>query len=315
VSSKCAAPTIISSSDAATLLQSAPAVLLVAGAGLSAAAGIVLPGGDRRPDEARWERYSRLDTPVARAAHESAPFTALADILREKPMFCFTTNIDGVLVDVFGGNRVAEAHGSVRRLQCASLGHGCPCDALVDAISSPCPAGAESGDKCSDSALRTLKRRRCDADATIPRPKARSGCCSTCHGPLRLNVSTEDDSDEEVSWKTLRAQMEQYEKFLTSDHCTRGGVLIVALGLGRHTHSLARDLPILIEHVAEASRRAAGFAPALLMLNDSDPGVCGGAEYLVGGNYSLVEGPLEDTLVCIARHVRSVKHHGSTETC
>jgi hypothetical protein len=266
----------VSLADALGLLQSATAVLVVAGAGLSVSAGVVLPSAAIRPGEARWERYRGLDTPAVRTAHTAPPLAALSVLLGDTPSFCFTTNIDGVLPDALGAHRVAEVHGSVRRWQCAAYGSGgCSSRRLVY-------DGPAAGKRTRDGDTRDM-------------------ICSSCRSPLRLNVSTEDDTDEDVNWAVLDEQMAQYRAFLASAPVQGGGAVVLALGVGQHTHSLVKDLPVIIEQCPGAR---------LLVVNDADPGVC--SDGLPGGSYALLEGPLEETLPQLAALLPLPGDYGAT---
>jgi NAD-dependent SIR2 family protein deacetylase len=61
-----------------------------------------------------------------RSAEIHDGYRILLQLAAQKDIFCFTSNVDGVLQRAgFDPNRVTETHGQIHRLQC-TLGYKCP---------------------------------------------------------------------------------------------------------------------------------------------------------------------------------------------
>ena len=212
-------------------IEDADAVLIGAGAGLSAAAGYTYAGerfqkhfadfarkyhfhdmysGGFYPyptEEEKWAFWSRniycnrYDQPKS-AVHE-----ALLHIVREKDYFVLTTNVDHLFQNnAFEKNRLFYTQGDYGLWQCKTPCHGKTYD-------------NEEAVRCMTAAERDMR---------IPTelvPK-----CPVCGGAMEMNLRCDDTFVEDDGW---RKASERYREFLGLHK--KGRILYWELGVGMNT--------------------------------------------------------------------------------
>ena len=217
-------------------IENADAVLIGAGAGLSAAAGYTYAGerfqkhfadfarkyhfhdmysGGFYPyptEEEKWAFWSRniycnrYDQPKS-AVHE-----ALLHIVREKDYFVLTTNVDHLFQNnAFEKNRLFYTQGDYGLWQCKTPCHGKTYDN-------------------EDAVRRMIAEER---DMRIPTelvPK-----CPVCGGAMEMNLRCDDTFVEDDGW---RKASERYREFL--DRHKTGRILYWELGVGMNTPGIIK---------------------------------------------------------------------------
>ena len=218
------------------LLESADAVLIGAGAGLSAAAGYTYEGERFEkyfadfaskyhfhdmysggffpyPDEeekwAFWSRniyYNRYDQPKSQV-HED-----LLRLVKDKDYFVLTTNVDHLFQNNgFAKERLFYTQGDYGLWQCKT----------------PCHEKTYDNEETVRRMIKTQKDMRVRTELV---PK-----CPVCGGQMEMNLRCDDTFVEDDGW---RAAAERYEKF-TDKHAT-GRVLYLELGVGMNTPGIIK---------------------------------------------------------------------------
>lgn len=217
-------------------IEDADAVLIGAGAGLSAAAGYTYAGerfqkhfadferkyhfrdmysGGFFPystEEEKWAFWSRniycnrYDQPKS-VVHED-----LLHILREKDYFVLTTNVDHLFQNNgFAKERLFYTQGDYGLWQCKTPCHG----------------------KTYDNEEAVRRMRAAEQDMRIPTelvPK-----CPVCGGAMEMNLRCDDTFVEDDGW---RKASERYQKFL--QHHKKDHILYLELGVGMNTPGIIK---------------------------------------------------------------------------
>ncbi|MBR6343977.1 MAG: Sir2 silent information regulator family NAD-dependent deacetylase, partial [Selenomonadaceae bacterium] len=217
-------------------IEDADAVLIGAGAGLSAAAGYTYAGerfqkhfadfarkyhfrdmysGGFFPystEEEKWAFWSRniycnrYDQPKS-MVHED-----LLHILREKDYFVLTTNVDHLFQNNdFAKERLFYTQGDYGLWQCKTPCHG----------------------KTYDNEEAVRRMRAAEQDMRIPTelvPK-----CPVCGGAMEMNLRCDDTFVEDDGW---RKASERYQKFL--QHHKKDPILYWELGVGMNTPGIIK---------------------------------------------------------------------------
>ena len=274
-------------------------VLVVAGAGMSADAGLPVyryvltgppttaaaGGGLSAADvcyRTKPHKAWYYDASIRRDALRHAPhagYTLLLSALTaaRKSHFVLTSNIDGYFLRAgFADDVVYETHGSVRWVQCA--GHP-RCDGVWEW---PLSSSSSSGEEVVlDDAAKT-----CDV-RTAP-------CCPACGGPARANVSHEADDAGDIDGAVKEPQRSRCWRFLRQFRPTRKRphapvvdtarkplLLVLEVGCGDSVHGLRGETALLLsDHPASgllhpAARcdvRVVRVDPALASLPAAPPG-------------------------------------------
>ena len=218
-------------------LECADHVVIGAGAGLSAAAGLEYGGSrfsgnfadfiDRygipdmyaamfypfRTEEERWAyqarhvRLNRFDNDEAAGLYRS-----LFEMVGGKDHFVVTTNVDGLFVKAgFASERVFAVQGDYAYMQCAV---GCH-DRLYN----------DEG----------LVREMCRQTESCRVPSSLVPRCPVCGGSMEINVRKDGYFVEDDSW---RESLERYRTFMAK--ASQGRTLLLELGVGYNTPSIIR---------------------------------------------------------------------------
>ena len=220
-----------------TALQSADAVVIGAGAGLSTAAGFTYTGerfeeyfsdfeqkygfhdmysGGFYPfpsEEERWAYWSRY---ILINRYQDAPTPVYNDLLklvRDKDYFVLTTNVDHCFQKVgFDKKRLFYTQGDYGLWQC----------------SQPCCQETYDNEEIVRQMVERQENMRVPSDL-LPR-------CPHCGRPMTMNLRCDDTFVEDAGW---HAAAERYENFLR----TRAGqkILFLELGVGYNT-------PVIIKY-------------------------------------------------------------------
>ncbi len=218
-------------------LADAAAVVIGAGAGLSAAAGLDYSGPRFReefadyiakygfPDlytssfydfpteEERWARWARhID--YARFRPEAFPlYRELLELVGGKNYFVITTNVDGQFRKAgFAPDKIFEVQGDYGLMQCAE---GCHRAVYSDREA--------VGRILEHSAGLTV------APEYVP-------VCPVCGGPMDVHVRKNQYFVEDDEWVMASAR---YEEFMDR-HAARGPVVLLELGVGFNTPAIIR---------------------------------------------------------------------------
>lgn len=217
-------------------LDDADAVLIGAGAGLSAAAGLVMTGprftdnfadfitvyGFRdlysagfhhfdSPEEkwAFWSRHIMLDR------YGDIPkdtYNVLLDLVQDKDYFVITTNVDHCFQrSGFDKQRLFYTQGDFGLFQC----------------SVPCAPITYDNEAIVREMFARQENRRIPSDL-IPR-------CPRCGAPLTQNMRFDDTFVEDAGW---HAAMNRYQDFIRRHHGM--SVLLLELGIGGNTPSIIK---------------------------------------------------------------------------
>ena len=218
------------------MLNSAEAVLIGAGAGLSTSAGFTYSGERFRkyfadfeekygfhdmysgrfhpcpsPEEfwAHWSRYiyiNRYDQPAGK------PYERLLELVRDKNYFVLTTNVDHRFQTAgFDKERLFYTQGDYGLFQC----------------SVPCHKATYDNEGNVRAMLRDQK------DGKIP--SSLIPHCPVCGKPMRVNLRADDTFVEDDGW---HAAYERYEAFLRENAGKK--ILFFELGVGMNTPSIIK---------------------------------------------------------------------------
>lgn len=225
--------------DALAALRGAP-VVVWAGAGVSAAAGIVCgampPPRLRTPGD--YARAVPAPAALPREAEVHGSLRAIAAcagrVRGGGSAFLVTSNVDGALVGGWGDpGALLEVHGSVRRTQCAALA------------------------ACGDGALR---------DVAAAAPGEGAAACRSCGGPLRVAVSTAGDEDDDLALGLFEAQAASFGRFLEAARARGGALVHLVCGVGPdNADSLIDEVRLVQQH------RLAGLVQPVIWLNVEPP--------------------------------------------
>ena len=218
------------------MLNSAEAVLIGAGAGLSTSAGFTYSGERFRkyfadfeeeygfhdmysggfypfpsPEEfwAYWSRYiyiNRYDQPAGK------PYERLLELVRDKNYFVLTTNVDHRFQTAgFDKERLFYTQGDYGLFQC----------------SVPCHKATYDNEENVRAMLRDQKGGKIPS-SLIPH-------CPVCGKPMRVNLRADDTFVEDDGW---HAAYERYEAFLRENAGKK--ILFFELGVGMNTPSIIK---------------------------------------------------------------------------
>lgn len=211
-------------------------ILIGAGAGLSAAAGIHYSGPDFeeafadmiekygftdlysssfypfRTEEEKWAYWSRhID--FARFAPEGLPlYKKLLEMVQGKEYFVITTNVDGQFVKAgFDPDKVFEVQGDYGLMQCATACHP----------------------KCysDESIVKQMVARQ--SDCRIPSELV--PVCPVCGGPMEINIRKDRYFVEDERWHELA---HKYYDFV--DKARSGKLVLLEYGVGYNTPTIIR---------------------------------------------------------------------------
>lgn len=217
-------------------LDRAEHVVIGAGAGLSAAAGLEYSGrrftdnfGDFiarygftdmytssfypfRTEEERWAywarhiRLNRYDTPA------TGLYRMLLRAVREKDWFVITTNVDGQFGKAdFDRDRIFAVQGDYAYLQCTEACH----DRLY----------------CNEELVHEISRNTEDCripSSLVPR-------CPVCGGPMDVNLRKDGNFVQDAHWYESHGR---YRSFMQK--ACRGNTLLLELGVGYNTPAIIR---------------------------------------------------------------------------
>lgn len=251
------------------LLRSADRVLIGAGAGLSAAAGLGVSGERFERLFAPFiERYGIADTysggfypfPTPEdkwawwAQHIWASclepgatplYRALADWARTRDCFVITTNVDAQFEFAgFPQERLFVPQGDYRTIQCAR-----GCHPRIYPVEEQVAAWREDLGAHPDG---TLARTRLSDPALVPR-------CPVCGGPMEMHLRIDATFVEDDAWHAARAR---YEEFLDGIRSQR--TVLLELGVGWNT-------PVWIRYPFERIAQMLGPDRAPLVRMNFDP--------------------------------------------
>ncbi|MCI8468975.1 MAG: Sir2 silent information regulator family NAD-dependent deacetylase [Eggerthellaceae bacterium] len=270
-------------------LAAADRVLIGAGAGLSAAAGLTYSGERFRQnfpafikrygmtdmysagfypfttEEDRWAYWAHHAT-VNNLAREALPlYRELYDWARERDYFVITTNADGQFEKAgFSPDRVFAPQGDYAHLQCSTGRHGVvgAAEALA-AIERDTGGGART--RVTDAAL-------------VPR-------CEVCGAPMAMHLRVDGTFCEDDAW---HAAEERYRSFVAgvAQHPT----LLLELGVGWNT-------PVWIRFPFERIAALTGSTLVRMSLDDAavDPALSSAiaVEGDIARTFPLVAGPAQ----------------------
>lgn len=218
------------------LLETADAIVIGAGAGLSDAAGIHYSGSrftdhfqdfiDRygmtdmytagfspfRTEEEKWAywsrhiRMNRFDAPVG------SVYKQLLELVSDKPYFVITTNVDAQFYRAgFDPERIWAVQGDYGRLQCAS---GCH-------------------DKLYDAKELIMEMTERQADCRIPSELVPR--CPVCGDRMEINIRKDMYFVQDQTWYDER---KRYESFLNA--AKDMNIVFLELGVGYNTPTIIR---------------------------------------------------------------------------
>lgn len=218
-------------------IEEADAVVIGAGAGLSAAAGLDYSGPQFRkefadyikeygfPDlytssfydfpteEQRWARWARhID--YARFRPEAFPlYKSLLELVRDKNYFVITTNVDAQFRKAgFSAEKIFEVQGDYGLMQCA-VG---------------CHPKVYSDKETVENILHHSHDLTVDTEY-IP-------VCPVCGGNMDVHVRKNQYFVQDEEWNRAA---ERYEDFMTR-HADKGSVVLLELGIGFNTPAIIR---------------------------------------------------------------------------
>lgn len=223
--------------SAAKLVERAPAILIGAGAGLSASAGMDFGGGDFfrehygdfadrygitdeysggfypfATQEEKWAWWSRSVYLNRYARDAGQPYRDLYELARGKDYFVVTTNVDSQFIKAgFEKDRVFETQGDFGRFQCAT-----PCARTT-----------------YDNEEQIAAMYEQQQDMKIPSELV--PICPDCGGPMTMNLRVDNRFVEDANW--VRAA-EAYTKFIHG-HLGRP-ILFMEIGVGYNTPQIIK---------------------------------------------------------------------------
>lgn len=218
------------------LIEKADAVLIGAGAGLSASAGIEYSGKrfqDSFADfiakygysdmysagfypypsqEERWAYWSRHILMNRYGVIPKSTYTDLLSLVRRKDYFVLTTNVDHCFQrSGFDKSRLFYTQGDYGLFQCAE----------------PCCQETWANEE-QVRAMATAQKELCIPKGLIPR-------CPRCGGPMSLNLRCDTTFVEDAGWHEAA---ERYTRWLAQHK--RGKVLYLELGVGYNTPGIIK---------------------------------------------------------------------------
>lgn len=221
---------------ARSALADADAVLIGAGAGLSAAAGLRYSGPEferefadyigryRFPDlytsafhefateEERWTRWARHIDYIRFRPGAMPIYRQLLDLVMAKEYFVITTNVDAQFRKAgFDKNRIFEVQGDYGLMQCA---RGCH-DTLYDDRPTVEAINANAHDLTVDPQFIPL--------------------CPVCGGRMDVHVRVNENFVEDENWHSM---MERYHSFIGKNKSSR--LVLLELGVGFNTPTVIR---------------------------------------------------------------------------
>lgn len=229
--------------EAAQAIEEADYILIGAGAGLSAAAGLTYSGKrftDNFPEfiekygvtdmysacfypfpseEARWGYWSK-HVYVNRIEPEALPlYRLLYDIVKDKPYFVLTTNADHQFYKAgFGDDRIFATQGDYGYIQCL---RGCH-------------------NKVYNNVKMMNQMHQARRDCRVPSymvPK-----CPVCGGPMTMNLRCDQYFVEDDAWHKAEKNFGDFLK-----KCKNGKTVLFELGIGFNTPIIVR---FPFEHLA-----------------------------------------------------------------
>lgn len=222
--------------EARQAIASAEAVLVGAGAGFSAAAGLVYDGKEFRDyfadfiarfgitdlytssfypypsEEVRWAYWAKHVHMIRYAPPAMPLYRALLETVRAKEHFVITTNVDGQFRKAgFAPDRVFEVQGDYGLMQCRT----------------PCHDRLYSNEQAVSAILPAI------SDCSIPSRLV--PVCPVCGGPMDIHVRADASFIQDEAWHGMA---DRYERFL-SRHARRRTVFL-ELGVGFNTPTIIR---------------------------------------------------------------------------
>lgn len=222
--------------EARRAIASAEAVLIGAGAGFSAAAGLVYDGKEfcerfadfierfgitdlytssfypYPSEEVRWAYWAKHVHMIRYAPPAMPLYLALLEGVRRKEYFVITTNVDGQFRKAgFAPERIFEVQGDYGQMQCRKPCH----DKLYDngqAVSAILPA-------VSDCSI----------------PSRLVPVCPVCGGPMDIHVRADAGFIQDEAWYAMAGR---YEAFVAR-HAS-GRIVLLELGVGFNTPTIIR---------------------------------------------------------------------------
>ncbi len=222
--------------EAKQSIDSAEAVLIGAGAGFSAAAGLVYDGKEFREyfadfikrfgitdlytssfypypsEEVRWAYWAK-HVNMIRYAPEAMPlYRALLEAVREKEHFVITTNVDGQFRKAgFAPERIFEVQGDYGLMQCRK----------------PCHDRLYSNRQAVSAILPAINA--CSI------PSRLVPVCPVCGGPMDIHVRADSSFIQDEAW---HAMADRYESFVSRYASRR--IAFLELGVGFNTPAIIR---------------------------------------------------------------------------
>ena len=258
--------------DARRVIADADAVLIGAGAGFSAAAGLVYDGSEFRKrfsdfiarfgitdlytssfypypsEQVRWAYWAQHVDMIRYAPPAMPLYLSLLDVVSRKDYFVITTNVDGQFRKAgFAADRIFEVQGDYGLMQCHT----------------PCHNRLYSNEQAVGRIIPAIR------DCSIPQELVPR--CPVCGGQMDIHVRADAGFIQDDAWYGMA---ERYEAFVSRYVMRR--LVLVELGVGYNTPTiirypfeqmtyqnpqatlirLNRDYP---EAIAENSRRTISF--------------------------------------------------------
>lgn len=222
--------------EARRAMASADAVLVGAGAGFSAAAGLVYDGPEFREyfadfiarfgirdlysssfypypsEEVRWAYWAKHVNMIRFAPPAMPLYLSLLEALEGKEYFVITTNVDGQFRKAgFGDERIFEVQGDYGLMQCHT----------------PCHSKLYSDEQAVAEILPAIRECGIPSDL-VP-------VCPVCGGPMDIHVRADASFIQDDAWY---AMADRYEAFV-SRHAG-GRIVFLELGVGFNTPTIIR---------------------------------------------------------------------------
>lgn len=222
--------------EARQAMESADAVLIGAGAGLSAAAGLVYDGKEFRDcfadfierfgitdlytssfypypsEEVRWAYWAKHVDMIRYAPPAMPLYLTLLETVRQKEYFVITTNVDGQFRKAgFAPERLFEVQGDYGQMQCRK----------------PCHDTLYSNGQAVAAILPAI------SDCSIPSQLV--PVCPVCGGPMDIHVRADASFIQDEAWY---AMADSYEDFVARYAGRR--IVLIELGVGFNTPTIIR---------------------------------------------------------------------------
>lgn len=222
--------------EARQAIASAEAVLVGAGAGFSAAAGLVYDGKEFRDyfadfiarfgitdlytssfypyptEEVRWAYWAKHVQMIRYAPPAMPLYLALLETLRAKDYFVITTNVDGQFRKTgFALERIFEVQGDYGLMQCRK----------------PCHDTLYSNEQAVSAILPAI------SDCSIPSRLV--PVCPVCGGPMDIHVRADAGFIQDEAWYGMA---DRYESFVARNAGRR--TVFLELGVGFNTPTIIR---------------------------------------------------------------------------